>query len=178
MQLHMKSKVFSLHSKMEILNEEEQPVYHVSSKVISIHNMTYVKNAKDEEVATITRKPISLHETHFVEMANGFKFEMRTEWFHIMQDIINIEELGWRLHGDFMQHNYEILDSTDRVLAKTHMKWFSIHKIFYIDIEDESHIDQIIALYVALERIIQDRIAASESSVIATTTATTQNTSN
>lgn len=164
MNLHMKSKVFSLHGKMDILDEEENIVYTVESKAISIHNKTYLQDSQGNEIAYIYRKPISLHETHFVEMNNGVNFELRTEWFHIVKDIINIEELGWSLRGDFFQHNYEILDENERVIASTHMKWFSIHKVYYIDIMDDSKIDTIVALDVALERIMQDRAAASASS--------------
>lgn len=163
MNLHMKSKVFSIHGKMEILDEEENIVYTVESKAISIHNKTYVHNAEGKEIAYISRKPVSLHETHFVEMSDGQNFELRTEWLHIVQDIINIDELGWKLHGDFLKHDYEVLDAQDRVIASTHMKWFSIHQIYYINIMDDSKMDTIIALCVALERIIQDRTAASTS---------------
>lgn len=166
-QLHIKQKVLSLHGKMKVLDNDENEVYNVESKMISIHNKTYIHNVQGEQIAFISRKPISIHEVHDVEMSDGTKFQLRTEWFHVVQDVIDIEGLGWHLHGDFLQHNYEIWDETGKTVATTHMKWLSIHQISYIDILDESKQDIVVALFVALERIIDDRVAAS------TTTAST-----
>lgn len=171
MNLHMQSKVFSLHGRMDVLDEAENAVYTIESKPISLHNKTYVRNAAGDEVAYISRKAISLHETHYVEMSDGLNFELRTELFHITKDIIDIEGLGWKLQGDFFQHDYQILDENDRPLAATHVKWFSIHNVYFIDIFDDAKADVIIALYVALERIIQDRAANASASSAANSSA-------
>ena len=157
MLLHSKSKMFSLHQKMEIMDEADQVVYTVESKVLSIHNTTYVHNAAGEQVAVITHKPISLHEVHDIELADGEKIELRTELMHFFDDVINLQGLGWQLRGDMLQHNYEILNERGETVATTHQKWVSLHDVYYIDILDESQTDRVIAIYVALEKIIRER---------------------
>ncbi len=157
MLLHAKSKMLSIHKKMEIMDEADQVLYTVESKAISIHDTTYVRNAAGENIATITHKPISLHETHIIQFADGEDVEVRTEWFHVMKDVINLEGLGWQMRGDILQHNYEFVDMRGGVLARTHQKWVSLHDVYYIDVLDESQLDRIVAVYVALERIIRER---------------------
>ncbi len=157
MLLHAKSKMLSIHKKMEIMDESDQVMYTVESKAISIHDTTYVRGADGREVATITHKPISLHETHDVTFADGSVVEVRTEWFHVMRDVIDLEGLGWQLRGDVLQHNYEFVNQLGAVIARTHQKWVSLHDVYYIDVIDESQLDRIVAIYVALERIIRER---------------------
>ncbi len=157
MLLHAKSKMLSIHKKMEILDESEQVLYTVESKAISIHDTTYVRNAEGQTVATIRHKPISLHETHVIEFADGEEVEVRTEWFHVLDDVIDLEGLGWQMRGDILQHNYEFVNSLGGVLARTHQKWVSLHDVYYIDVLDEAQLDRIVTVYVALERIIRER---------------------
>ncbi len=157
MLLHAMSKMLSIHKKMKIMDEADQVLYTVESKAVSIHDTTYVRNAAGEDIATIKHKPISLHETHIVEFADGEEVEVRTEWFHVMNDVINLEGLGWQMRGDVLQHNYEFISAEGDVLARTHQKWVSLHDVYYIDVLDESQLDRIVVMYAALERIIRER---------------------
>ena len=157
MLLHSKSKMFSLHQKMEIMDEADQVVYTVESKVLTIHNTTYVHNAQGDEVAVITNKPVSLHETHEIRMASGEQFEMRTELMHLMDDVIDLDGIGWQLRGDMLQHNYQILNERGEMIATTHQKWVSVHDVYFIDVLDEGQVDKIVSVYVALEKIIRAR---------------------
>ncbi len=157
MLLHAKSKMLSIHKKMEIMDEDDRVLYTVESKAISIHDTTYIRNAVGETIATISHKPISLHETHEIEFADGERVEVRTEWFHVMNDVIDLDGLGWQLRGDVLQHNYEFVNQLGAVMARTHQKWVSLHDVYYIDVLDEGQLDRIVCIYVALERIIRER---------------------
>ena len=142
---------------MEIMDEADQVVYTVESKVLTIHNTTYVHNAQGDEVAVITNKPVSLHETHEIRMASGEQFEMRTELMHLMDDVIDLDGIGWQLRGDMLQHNYQILNERGEMIATTHQKWVSVHDVYFIDVLDEGQVDKIVSVYVALEKIIRAR---------------------
>lgn len=157
MLLHTKSKMLSLHQKIEILNENNAAVYHVESKVVSIHNTTYIYDAHKRQIAVIKRKPVSMHETHTLEMASGEVIEISTDWFHLMDDVIRIDSLGWQLHGDVLQHNYELIDEHGQTAATTHHKWVSLHDVYYINVLNERELDRIVCIYVMLEKIIRDR---------------------
>ncbi|NCB93885.1 MAG: hypothetical protein EOM40_15200 [Clostridia bacterium] len=170
--LHLKNKIFTMHHKLEIFDDNENLMYEVSSKAVSIHDKTVIKDAQDQEIANIHRKVISIHERYFVDMSDGTSFEMRTEILHIIKEIIDIDALGWKIVGNFLEHDYEIQDSNGNVLAASHKKWVSIHEKYAIDIRDESQMDLIVAVYVVLEHILEMREA---NNVNAANSASTQN---
>jgi len=159
MKLQMKAKIASIHNKIEITDEHKRAVYHIKSKVLSVHDMTYLTRADGEEVATITRKVVSLHDTHFIEMSSGMTVELSSELLHLTKDVLNIEALGWRLEGDLIQHDYRLVDLDDggRVLAQTHRKWLTLHNTYMIEIIAEESMDLIVAVLVALDKIVADR---------------------
>ncbi len=157
MLLHTKAKMLSLHQKIEILDEADKAVYHVESKVVSMHDTTYIYDAQHRQLAVMKRKPVSLHETHDITLASGEEIEIRTELFHLMNDVIRIDSLGWELHGDVLQHNYELINENGQVIATTHHKWVSLHDVYYIDILQEKDVDRIVCIYVMLEKIIRGR---------------------
>ncbi len=157
MLLHTKAKMLSIHKKIEIMDEDDRVVYEVESKAVSVHDTTFIRKADGEEIAKVTKKPISMHETHTIEMASGEEIDIKTEWFHLMNDVIKIDSMGWELHGDVLQHNYELYDAMGNLVASTHRKWVSLHDVYYIDIRNESLTDRIVCVYVTLEKIIRDR---------------------
>lgn len=115
----------------------EQIKLHIKGKVISIH-----------------AKAVSIHQVHYVEMANGVNFQMHIKLGHPIHNIIDIEELGWQIKGQFASHDYEIVDSNGKVLAAAHRKWLSMHGIYYLDIMDDDKVDKLIAAYIVLEHIL------------------------
>ena len=161
MELHIKSKLISIHDKMDILDEDENVVYKVASKALSIHDKTYIMDNKGNEIAYVHAKAISIHQVHYVEMASGESFEIRLKLGHPFHNQLAIEELGWLIQGKFSAHDYTILDENKTVLASAHCKWFSMHNIYYLDILDENKKELILAAYIVLEHILSNQEAAA-----------------
>ena len=157
MKLRIKSKIASAHRKMEITGSGGQVLYRVHSKVVSLHGTTFLTRENGDEVAVITASPMSLRDTHRIEMADGSIVDIRTELLHLTKDVLGIDALGWYLSGDLVQHNYKLMDSEGRILAQAHRKWMSLHNTYELEVEDESQLDSIMAVLVALERIVEDR---------------------
>ena len=116
MNLHIKSKLVSIHHKMDILDDDDQPVYHVSGKPISLHDKTHITDLDGNEIASIHAKAVSIHHKYFVDMADGASFELSEQLFHI-KDIIDIPELGWQLRGSILAFEFQIVDAQERVLG-------------------------------------------------------------
>ena len=64
------SKVFTLHHRITIVDENEQVVYQANTKFPSLHDKTDITDASGAQVAHIERKFFSLHERHFITMAD------------------------------------------------------------------------------------------------------------
>ena len=155
------SKVFSLHHRIEITDDQEAVVYRAESKFFSLHDKTDIYDAFEQPVAHIERKVLTLHQRHFVTMAAGTAFELSNELFHLIKDIINIEGLGWQLQGNILGLNFQLYDETGGIVAVISQKMFSLHDKYCIDIYRPECEDIVVAILITLQHMIRDRQAAS-----------------
>ena len=161
------SKVFSLHHRIEVVNDREEVVYRAESKVISLHDRTEIFDADGNPVAKMWKKVLTLHERHFIEMADGTNFQLSNELWHLIKDVTNVEELGWQLRGNIMALNFQLYDADESVIAVIGQKMFSLHDKYCIDIYKPEHEQKVIAILITLQHMIRDRenaAAASSSS--------------
>ena len=157
------SKVFTLHRRIDITDEQERVVYRSETKFPSLHDKTDITDAEGRHVAHIERKILSLHNRHFVTMADGTRFEVSTELLHLIKDISNIEGLGWQLRGNIVGLNFELYDADEGIIAVIGQKMLSLHDKYCIDIYRPELEDRVIAILVTLQHIIKDREASSSS---------------
>ncbi|MBQ3423763.1 MAG: hypothetical protein IJH38_01015 [Clostridia bacterium] len=155
------SKVFTLHRHIDITDEREKVVYEANTQFFTIHDKTWITDAGGNQVAYIWRKVFTLHERRFVEMANGTKFELSNELFHLIRDITNIEGLGWQLRGNIAALNFELYDRDGSIIALISQKALSLHDKYCIDIYRPELEGEIVAILVALQHMIRDRENAS-----------------
>jgi len=158
------SKVFTLHRHIDITDEHEKVVYEANTKFFSIRDKTDITDAGGSLVAHIERKFFTLHERHFVDMADGTRFEISNEFFHLIKDITNIEGLGWQLRGNIIGLNFELYDSDGSIIAVIGQKAISLHDKYCIDIYRPELEREIVAILVTLQHMIKDRENASASS--------------
>ena len=158
--LYTGMRLFSLQQRMAITDESDQPVYLAHSKVFSLRDMTWIETAEGEPVACVWRKVLSLHARHFVEMTDGTRFQVSSELFHLMKDIVNIEELGWVLEGNILGLNFVLKDAEGDPVAAIGQKILSIHNRFSIDIYQPRYERIVVAIVVTLQHMLRDRQAA------------------
>ena len=162
--LYTSSKVFSLHRRIEVVNDREEVMYRAESKVISLHDRTEIFDAAGNLVAKMWKKILTLHERHFIEMADGTNFQLSNELWHLIKDVTNVEELGWQLRGNIMALNFELYDADGSVIAVIGQKMFSLHDKYCIDIYKPEHEQKVIAILITLQHMIRDRENAAASS--------------
>ncbi|MBQ5329828.1 MAG: LURP-one-related family protein [Oscillospiraceae bacterium] len=164
--LFTSSKLFSLHHRIDITDENGNVVYEANSKLFSLHDKTDIKDANGRQVAHIEKKFLSLHERHFVTMADGTRFELSNELFHLIGDITNIEGLGWQLRGNILGLNFSLCDENEDIIAVMNQKMLSVHDKYCVDIYRPEYEDKVVAILITLQHMIIDRenSAASSSS--------------
>lgn len=162
--LFSNSKVLSLRHEIDITDENGNVKYHSETKPFSLHDRTYITDEQGQDVAYVYRKVFSLHQRHFVEMADGLSFEMATELFHLIEDIMNIEGLAWQLRGNIMGLDFRLYDQNGDVAALITQKAVSLHDKYRIDIYQPDYEKVIVAILIALQHIMIDRASAAGSS--------------
>ncbi|MBQ8979065.1 MAG: hypothetical protein IJ080_04790, partial [Oscillospiraceae bacterium] len=165
--LFTSTKVFSLHHSIQITDAEGNVVYNASTKFPSLHDKTDIYDAAQRHIAHIERKFLSLHERHFVSMGDVTRFELCNELFHLINEITNIEGLGWQLRGNIIGLNFELYDQYGEVIAVIAQKMISLHDKYCVDIYRPEYEDKVVAILITLQHMIKDRensAAASSSS--------------
>ncbi len=157
------SKVFTLHHRIDIVDETEAVVYQAETKFPSLHDKTDIRDAQGQPVAHIERKFFTLHQRHLVTMADGQYFELSNELFHLIKDITNIEGLGWQLRGNILGLNFELYDENGGVIAVIGQKLFSMHDKYCVDIYRPEYEKTVVAILITLQHMIRDREAAASS---------------
>ena len=161
--LFTSTKVFTLHHHIDVTDENETVVYRADSKFLSIRDKTDIATASGKHVAHVERKFFTLHQRHYVTMADGSKFEISTELFHLIKDINNIEGLGWQLRGNIVGLNFELYDQQGGVIAVIGQKLISLHDKYCIDIYQPEHEETAVTILITLQHMIGDRKNASSS---------------
>lgn len=159
--LFTSTKPLSLRYHIDITDEQERVAYQAESKVFSLRDKTDVSDAHGEHVAHIERKVFTLHERHFVTMADGTKFEISNEFWHLVKDITNIEGLGWQLRGNVVGLNFELYDADEGIIAVIGQKLLSIHDKYCIDIYRPECERIVVAILVTLQHMMSDRAVAA-----------------
>ena len=155
--LFTSTKVFSLHHRIEVTDEQGFVIYNVETKFPSLHDKTYITDAQGDDVAYIHRKLFTLHERHFIDMADGLSFEMATEWWHIIKDIMNIEGLAWQLRGNILRLNFQLYDQNGEIAALISQKAISLHDKYCIDIYQPDYEKVVVAILITLQHMMSDR---------------------
>ena len=155
------TKVFTLHHHIDVTDDQGVIQYQADTKFPSIHDKTDIRDAEGRHVAHVERKLFTLHERHFITMADGIRFELSNELFHLIKDITNIEGLGWRLQGNIAGLNFELYDEEGKLTAVIGQKFFSVHDKYCVDIYNTAYEPVIITILITLQHMIKDRQAVS-----------------
>jgi uncharacterized protein YxjI len=146
-----------LHQKIEIKDEHGRVLYYTKSSVFALKGKTDVFDASGAPVAHLEKKPISLHEKHYITMADGQKFTMSNELFHVFKDVTNIEGLGWKLQGNVIGLNFMLFDRNGEAIAAIGQKMISMHDRCSIDLYQPQHETVVAAIVIQLQKMLAAR---------------------
>ena len=100
---------------------------------------------------------MSLHEKHFITMADGQKFTLSNELFHMVRDITNIEGLGWKLQGNVLGLNFTLFDQNGDPVASIGQKMISMHDRYSVDLYQPQHEKTVAAIVIQLQKMLTAR---------------------
>ena len=166
--LYTSTEILTLHHRIEVTDETGKVVYRVETQFPSIHDKTDIYTQDGRHVSHFERKLFTIHEIHYVDMENGKHFVLSNELFHLIKDITNIEGLGWKLVGNFLQLNFTIRDAAGELIAVVSQKYLSIHDKYAVDIYKPEYEEEVITILIVLQHMIRDRESAESSGGAAT----------
>lgn len=155
--LFTSTKIFSMRHHIDITDDQGYLAYQANTRAISFTDKTSIVDARGMLVAQIERKVFSIHESHYITLANGPAFVLSKELFHIYNNIMNIDGLGWQLRGNIYALNFQLYDAMGRIVAVISQKWISMHDKYCVDLYQPGTEPAVIAILVTLQHMIIDR---------------------
>ncbi len=146
MKLYIRQKVFSWTDRFTVMDETGQDKYYVEGELFSFGKKLHVSDVTGAERAFIQQKVFSFLPRYFVFVGEQQVAEIVKEFTFFRQQY-TVEGLGWDVSGDFLAHDYEIVQN-GRPIVTIHKEWMTWGDCYELDIADER--DEIPALSVVL----------------------------
>ena len=148
MDLYIKQKVFSFADKFSILDEAGNERYFVKGEVFSVGKRLRLYDMAGNELALIKQKVISLLPKYYILRDDQQIAEVTKEFTFLRNEYtVNAGSTAWKVHGDFLDHEYEVSD-LGRCMVSVSKEWFSWGDTYKISILPG--VDEILALSVVL----------------------------
>jgi len=158
MKLYIKQHVFTWGDKFSIYDEAGNEKYRVEGEVFTLGKKLHLYDLQGIELAFIEQEVLTFLPKYHISR-NGMQIAEVVKEFTFFKQEYTVNGLGWRVHGDFWSHEYEITNngSTVAAVSKEWMTWGDSYEIRF-----GADVDEIAALAVVL--VIDACIAAQNNS--------------
>ncbi|MBO7176169.1 MAG: LURP-one-related family protein [Clostridia bacterium] len=146
MKLLFKQRFFSWFDSYDIFDENENVLFSVEGQLSWGHRL-HILNAKGEHVGTVKQRVMTFlprFELYFGEEYVG----CITKEFSFFRPNFSVDHNGWSIDGDFLEWDYQILDSAGALVAEVSKELFRMTDTYVIDVVREE--DALSALMVVL----------------------------
>lgn len=154
MKLYVNEKLFSLHNKFYVTDENDNNVYEISSKIMSIGHKTTINDMNGNTLIYIEQEIFHLMPNYNVYINNelSFKISKKISFWKNNYSISN----GYRVEGGAMMYNFTIYDDNNNEVGSIKRKMISVGDKYEIDIIDESKKEIVLGIIVAISNEIND----------------------
>ena len=158
MKLYIKQHVFTWGDKFSIYDEAGNEKYYVEGEVFTLGTKLHLYDLMGQELAFIEQEIFTFLPKYHISR-NGMQIAEVVKEFTFFKHEYTVNGLGWNVHGDFWDHEYEIADN-GRTVASVSKEWMTWGDSYEISFGAE--VDEVAALAVVL--VIDACIAAQNNS--------------
>ena len=158
MKLYIKQHVFTWGDKFSIYDEAGNEKYRVEGEVFTLGKKLHLYDLQGIELAFIEQEIFTFLPKYHISR-NGMQIAEVMKEFTFFKHEYTVNGLGWNVHGDFWDHEYEIADN-GRTVASVSKEWMTWGDSY--EIRFGAEVDEIAALAVVL--VIDACIAAQNNS--------------
>ena len=162
MKLYIKQKVFSWNDKFTVKDEMGNDRYFVEGQIFSLGKKLHVYDANQTERIFLQQKVWSFLPRFFVFVDELQVAEIVKE-FTFMKPKYSVLGLNWEVTGNFWAHDYEILNQ-GHVVVTIKKEWLTWGDTYVLDIGDPRDEINALAVVLAIDAVMSQQIAASNSS--------------
>jgi uncharacterized protein YxjI len=146
MSLYIKQHVFTWGDKFSIYDDAGNEKYSVEGEVFSFGKKLHLLDRYGAEIAFIEQKLFSFLPKYYISRAGHETVEVVKEFTFFTQEY-SVNPLGWTIHGDFFDHEYEI-ELGGQTIASVSKGWFTFGDAYEIRLG--TGVDEVMALATVL----------------------------
>lgn len=148
MKLYVSEKLFSMHKKFYVKDENGIEVYEISSKVISFGDKTTIKDMNGNIISYIEQEIFRITPNYNVYINNEFSFKI-TKKFQLFKNDYILSN-GYTVEGNLMMLDFSIYDEKHNEIGSIKRKFISIGDKYEIDINDPKKREIVLSIIVAI----------------------------
>lgn len=148
MKLYVNEKLFSVHKKFYIKDENNSNVYEISSKIISFGDKTTISDMNGNKIAYIEQELFHITPNYNVYINDNFEFKIIKK-FQLFKNDYSLSN-GYRVEGNFMMLDFAVYDDNNNQIGSIKRKFISMGDKYEIDISDTKNKDIVLAIIVAI----------------------------
>lgn len=161
MKLYIQQKFFSWKDKFFIKDKDGNDRYYVEGELFTLGKKLHIYDMNGGEVAFIQQKVLSFLPKFFVFVGDTQVAEIVKE-FTLFKNKYRIDGLNWEVHGNFLDHDYEIV-SEGRTIATVAKEWLVWKDAYELNVHNASDTVLALSVVLAIDCVLdmQQRAAAS-----------------
>lgn len=152
MKLFIQQRIFTIGDKFSIYDENMNEVFYVQGEPFSFGKKLHLYDHLGNELIYIQQKLMTFLPRYII-YRNGYQEAVITKEFTFFKHEYLIEGTGWKVHGDFFDHEFSIT-SGSRTIATVSKKWLSIGDSFEIEFGENVDIPLALAAVLVIDACI------------------------
>ena len=153
MKLYLKQKFFSIGDKFTLYDEAGNDRYYVRGEVFSFGKKLHILDLAGNELAMI-RQHIWTFLPRYSVIIGGAEIAQVVKKFTFFRNEYVIEGLGWTVHGNMFDHDYEVYQG-QTLVARVRKEWFTFGDAYEIDISPNTHLVTALAVVLVIDACIE-----------------------
>lgn len=146
MNLYIKQHIFTWGDRFSIYDEAGVERYYVEGEIFTWGKKLHLYDLRGNELAFIEQEVLTFLPKYHISRNGAHMAEVVKE-FTFFKHEYTVNGLGWQVHGDFWDHEYEITDGS-RIIAAVSKEWMTWGDAYEICFG--SGVDEVAALAVVL----------------------------
>ncbi len=158
MKLYVNEKLFSIHDRFFITDEEGNNLYEITSKLLTIGDKMTIKDMAGNEVAYIEQELFHLMRHYNIYFHGELACQIQKK-FKLFKHDYELNN-GYRIDGNFMALDFDVYEENNKI-AHIGRKFFTIGDKYEIEIFDDSKLEIILAIMAAITKDINNNQAVN-----------------
>ena len=159
MELRIRQRLFSWFDSYEVYGEDGSIAYTVKGELALGHQLR-IYDCSDRPLGLVKQVVLSFLPA-FQLYQDGQYIGTLHRKMTLFHPVYEIEELGWRVEGDFPAWNYQVMDAENRLVAIVSKRLLNLTDTYVLDILDSRNTLLVLMIVIAIDAALCTAESAS-----------------